>query len=252
MENIRSILVDDEPGNIITLAELLKKYCPGIEVIGNAENIKQAEQLIKKESPDLVFLDIEMPYGNAFDLLEKLRPVEFQVIFVTAFDNYAITAFKYAAVDYILKPVNIEELQAATAKAMKRLYDKGVNSKIEVLLANLAHQNSSTAKIALPTPDGLQFQAQDEIIFFEASSNYTYVHLKDGSKYIVSKTLGDIENMLPAADFCRIHHSFIINMKYIKKYFKGRGGYVVMDDGTSIEVSVRKKDAFLLRFKYKD
>src|ERR1700733_8589510 len=105
MENVRSILVDDEPGNIITLTELLKSYCPGIEVIGKAENIKQAEQLIRKENPDLVFLDIEMPYGNAFDLLEKLRPVEFQVIFVTAFDNYAITAFKYAAVDYILKPV---------------------------------------------------------------------------------------------------------------------------------------------------
>jgi two-component system LytT family response regulator len=252
MEKIRSIIVDDEPGNIITLNGLLKKYCPEIEVVGEAENIRQAEQLIRKEMPGLVFLDIEMPYGNAFDLLEKMRPVEFNVIFVTAFENYAVKAFKHAAVDYILKPVNIQELQAAVAKATKKLYADSVNARIELLLSNLAGNNSSNPKIALPTPEGLQFETIDEIIFFEANANYTYVHIGNNSKYIVSKTLGEVESILPVAVFCRIHHSFIINMKHIKKYYKGRGGYVVMDDGTTIEVSVRRKEAFLQRFRFKE
>ncbi len=252
MEKISAIIVDDEPGNIITLAGLLKKYCPVIELIGEAEDILQGEQLIRKEKPELVFLDIEMPYGNAFDLLEKMRPVEFNVIFVTAFDNYAIKAFKHAAIDYILKPVNIQELQAAVEKATKKMHAEGVNAKIESLLSNLPNGNSLNPKIALPTSHGLQFEALEDIIFFEAKANYTYVHLKDNSKYVVSRPLGEVESILSAAVFCRIHHSFIINMKYIKKYYKGRGGYVVMDDGTSIEVSVRRKEAFLQRFKYKE
>jgi len=252
MNKIRSIIIDDEPGNIITLTGLLNSYCPQIEIIGEAENIQQAEKLIRKESPELIFLDIEMPYGNAFDLLENLRPVDFNVIFVTAFDNYAVKAFKYAAVDYILKPVNIDELQSAVDKATKKLFDEGMNTRIELLLSSLPNNNAFSPKIALPTPDGLLFETLDNIIFFEAKSNYTQVHTSSNTKYIVSRTLGDVESILPASVFCRIHHSFIINIRYIKRYHKGRGGYVVMEDGTSIEVSVRRKEAFLQRFKYKD
>jgi two-component system, LytTR family, response regulator len=250
MNSIKTILVDDEPGNIITLQELLKKFCPFINITGTAENIEQAEELIKKQQPDLVFLDIEMPYGNAFDLLEKLRPAAFEVVFVTAFDDYAIKAFKYAALDYILKPVNIPDLREAAAKVLKRINEKGINSKIELLLSNIKSGQYETDRIALPTIDGLQFEALSDIIFLQSNTSYTTVHLKGGRKYIVSKILGDIEAILPPTGFCRIHNSFIINIHQVKKYHKGRGGYVVMHDGTSIEVSVRKKDDFPARFKF--
>jgi two-component system, LytTR family, response regulator len=249
MDTIKTILVDDEPGNIITLRELLKTYCPFIAVAGVAEDILQAEQLIKKEQPALVMLDIEMPYGNGFDLLEKLRPATFEVIFVTAFDNYAIRAFKYAAVDYILKPVNITELQEAVEKVRRRLSEKGVNAKIELLLSTLKPAQADLNKIAFPTADGLQFEHHENIVFIEANGSYATIHLVGGHRYLVSKNVGEIEQVLPTVDFCRVHNSFIINIRHIRKYHKGRGGYVVMEDGTSIEVAARKKDEFLSRFK---
>lgn len=242
-------MVDDEPGNLITLRELLKTYCPFTQVVGEAEDILQAEQLIKKEQPALVMLDIEMPYGNGFDLLEKLRPANFEVIFVTAFDNYAIRAFKYAAIDYILKPVNITELQEATDKVRRRLHEKGVNAKIELLLSTIKPSSAELSKIAFPTADGLLFETLDNIIFIEANGSYSTIHLRGGQRYLVVKTVGEIEQVLPPTGFCRVHNSFIVNLSNIRKYQKGRGGFVVMEDGTSIEVAARKKDEFLARFK---
>lgn len=246
------MIVDDEPGNIITLVELLKGYCPDVMVSGTAENIRSAEEMIRNEKPDLVFLDIEMPYGNGFDLLEKIRPVDFEVIFVTAFDNYAVKAFRYAAIDYILKPVNIVELQGAVDKVVKRFAEKSINNKVELLLSSLKNNQPELKRIALPTQEGLQFESYADILYLEANANYTFVHIKNGQKYLVSKTLGDFEGILPAADFCRIHNSFIININYIRQYYKGRGGYVVMENGTNIEVSVRKKESFLSKFKYEE
>lgn len=249
METVKTILVDDEPGNIITLRELLKNYCPFIEVMGIAEDIVQAEQLIQKVQPELVMLDIEMPYGNGFDLLEKVRPANFEVIFVTAFDNYAIRAFKYAAVDYILKPVNIAELQDAVEKVRKRITEKSVNTKIELLLSTIKPTQADANKIAFPTADGLQFETIENILFIEASGNYSNVHIKGRKKYLVGKSVGDIEQILPPADFCRVHNSYIINIRSVSKYHRGRGGFVTMEDGTKIEVAVRKKDEFLARFQ---
>jgi two-component system, LytTR family, response regulator len=252
MDNIRSIIVDDEPGNVITLAELLKEYCPQVTIIGTAANIEEAYNLVVKTLPQLIFLDIEMPNGNGFDLLDKIgRDLpDFEVVFVTAFDNYAIKAFKYAALDYILKPVNIEELQKIVQKVNSRLNDKNTNIRITSLLSNLKSQNNTFQKIGLPTIEGFHFEDIDDIIHLEAEGNYTNVYLKNKKIELVSKTLKEFEDILPESVFCRVHHSSIININYIKKYYKGRGGYVEMTNGVRIEISSRKKDDFFERFKH--
>lgn len=250
MQTIKSIIVDDEPGNVVTLTELLTEYCNEIEIIGTASNALQAHDLIKKTDPQLVFLDIEMPYGNAFDLLDKIVPVTFEVIFITAFNNYAITAFKYAAIDYILKPVNIIELKEAIKKVRKRLEDKSINTRINSLLTNLKPENQSAQKIALPTIEGFRFEDVNNITHLEAQGSYTTVFFKAGNKELVSKAIKHFEDILPVSIFCRVHHSHIININYIKKYYKGRGGYVEMEDGTTVEISTRKKDDFLEKFRH--
>lgn len=247
-EKIRSVIIDDEPGNIITLEEMLKAYCPDVTVEGTALNPLLGADLIKNVQPDLVFLDIEMPYGNAFDLLDKLSPVTFEVIFITAFNDYAIKAFKYAALDYILKPVNINELKLAVVKAAKRLDEKKVNTRVASLLSNLKSENQQLQKIGLSTSDGYRFENISNIMYLQAEGSYTTVFIKGNKKEVVSKNLKEFEDILPAADFCRVHHSYLINMNSVKKYYKGRGGYVEMENGATIEISVRKKDEFFSRF----
>jgi two-component system LytT family response regulator len=247
-EKVRSVIIDDEPGNIITLEELLKAYCPGIAIVGTAPNPNAAAQLINEMQPELVFLDIEMPYGNAFDLLDKLAPVTFEVIFVTAFNDYAIKAFKYAALDYVLKPVNINELKTSVNRAIQRLEEKKVNTRINSLLTNLKTENQQLQKIGLSTSDGYRFENISNIMYLEADGSYTNVFIRGDKKEVVSKNLKEFEDILPESDFCRVHHSFIVNMNSIKKYFKGRGGYVEMENGVNIEIAVRKKEEFFSRF----
>lgn len=245
---ISSIIVDDEPGNIVTLQELLKAYCPEVVVIGTALNPLIAFDLIRETKPSLVFLDIEMPFGNAFSLLDKLSPISFEVVFITAFNDYAIKAFKYSALDYILKPVSINELKAAVNKAIKRLDEKNMNSRIASLLNNMKSENQLAPKIGLPTPDGFRFEDINNIQYLEAQGAYTNVFIKGNIKELVSKNLKEFEDILPPSYFCRVHHSHIININFVKKYYKGRGGYVEMEDGNTIEISVRKKDDFLNKF----
>lgn len=247
---IRAVIIDDEPGNIITLTEMLNNYCPSVFLCGTAENIREGELLINKENPHLVFLDIEMPFGNAFDLLDKMMPVRFEVIFITAFNNYAVQAFKYAALDYILKPVNIEELKKSVQRVQERVMEKTVNLRIESLIGNLKGDAQAVKKIALPTVTGLSFEPIDQITRIEAEGNSVVVILKDGKRKPVAKNLGDFEDILTDGNFFRIHNSHIININYVKKYYKGRGGYVEMEDGTTVGVSTRKKDEFLEKFKF--
>jgi two-component system, LytTR family, response regulator len=244
---IRAIIVDDEPGSVFTLQKLLESYCPGIMVTATANDIEKAAELIRSQPPDLLFLDIEMPRGNGFDLLELLRPVHFEVVFVTAFNEYSIKAFKYSALDYLLKPLSISDLQEATEKAAKKIKEKNVHLRIENLLNNLSGKNSLLQKITLPTQEGLLFVPVNNIIRCEASRNYTCIYINSGEKIIVSKTLKEYEELLPGEIFCRVHHAHLINLNYVKKYHKGRGGYIEMDDGASIEVSVRKKEEFMTK-----
>jgi two-component system LytT family response regulator len=249
-ELIRSVIIDDEPGNIITLTEALKEYCPLVRVEGSATNPVKGYELIQEINPGLVFLDIEMPYGNAFDLLDKLAPVSFEVIFVTAFNDYAIKAIRYAALDYILKPININELKEAVNKAIKRLEEKNINTRINSLLNNFKLQDQTSHKIGLPVVDGFRFEDINNIMYIQAEGNYTFVFIEGEKKELVTKSLKEFEDVLPATLFCRVHHSCIININFVKKYFKGRGGYVGMKDGTAIEVSARRKNDFFERFRH--
>jgi len=249
-QEFTGVIIDDEPGNIVTLTEVIKEYCTSINIKGSAPDPIKGFELIRKTDPDLVFLDIEMPYGNAFDLLDKLAPVRFEVIFVTAFDNYAIKAIRYAALDYILKPVNIHELKEAVKKAISRLEERKTNIRIKTLLNNFKQEASSPLKIGLPTIHGFQFEDINTIMYIRAEGNYSSVFIQGQKKELVSKSLKEFEDILPANIFCRVHYSYIININFIKKYFKGRGGCIEMVDGSSIEVSARKKNDFLERFMH--
>jgi len=246
---IKTVIIDDEENNIGTLQSLLTQFCPEIEIIGTAGNAKQAFTVINELQPQLVFLDIEMPMGNGFDLLEKLMPVNFEVIFVTAFDQYAITAFKYAALDYLLKPVSIDDLKRAVNRSAIRIAEKNVNNRIESLIANFRSEAQGLKKIGLPTAEGLVFEEIENIMHLQAESNYTLVYIRNKKKMTITKSLKEFEDLLPANIFCRLHHSHIVNLNYITKYYKGRGGYVELTDGTTVEVSTRKKDDFLEKFK---
>lgn len=243
-----AVIIDDEPRNNRILRKMLEDFCPQVKVIGEAENAELGVQVIRELNPELVFLDIEMPYGNAFDLLDRLKPVRFEVIFVTAFNDYSLKAFRYSALDYLLKPVNIEELQGAVKRAVEKVRSKHLQSQIEVLLQNMNKPDPSTQKLALPSREGLVFIVIGDIIRCEANGGYTYFHMQNNERIISAKNIKEYEDLLPEKLFFRVHHSHLINLNCIKKYHRGRGGFVEMSDGAHIEVATRRKDEFLARF----
>lgn len=246
---VRSVIIDDEEKNVKILRHLIITYCQGVQVVGDANDAVKAEALIRLESPDLVFLDIEMPKGNAFDLLNKLVPFNFEVIFVTAFDEHAIKAFRYSALDYLLKPVNIEELKIAVSKAIRRIGEKSVNRRLEEFLRH-STPGQDTNRIALSTNDGLIFYDINEIVCCTAEGSYTRFDFTGNKQLLVTGTLKDYEERLPEKTFCRVHNSYLINLNHVRRYYRGRGGYVEMDNGSQIEVSARKKDEFLAKFRH--
>jgi len=243
---IRTLIVDDELKNIRILRELLQSYCPQVTVTGEANGFNEAIEMIQTLQPDLLLLDIEMPYGNAFDLLEKLMPVQCDIIFVTAFDNYALKAFKYNALDYLVKPVNIDELKAAVAKAEEKSQQKNINLQLTNLISNF--KNTNAQKIALPLTDGLIFVSVSEIIYLRAKGSCTEIHVQNGKTFTTGRVIKYFEDLLSTGNFYRVHNSYLISVNHIKRYHKGRGGILEMEDGTMIEVSVRKRDEFLSRF----
>ena len=249
MQVLKALLIDDEAGNIIALKELIKEYCPTVRICGTANNIDDGYDLIMINKPDIVFLDIEMPRGNGFDLLDRISDINFEIIFVTAFDDYAIKAFKYSAIHYILKPISAAALQEAVNRAAEKNIDKKNNERISLLLQNLRQEDQTLHKISLPTINGLSFEDVNSIIYLKAEGSYTRVFTQKNKGELISRSLRGFEDILPLSVFCRIHHSYIINMNFVNRYFKGRGGYVEMSDGTEIEVSVRKKEEFLNKFK---
>ena len=244
---IRTVLIDDETDSIKILQKLLGSYCPQVEVVGTAEGVETATMLIHATRPDLVFLDIEMMQGNAFDLLNRLQPINFQVIFVTAFDNYAVRAFRYSAVDYLLKPLDINRLVAAVEKVSGKFEKENVLAQMKMLLENLGSISVSDQKIAIPTLTGLSFVALGDIIRLEAKGGYTTICMVDKQHILATRTIKDYEDILPPNIFYRIHNSHIINLQKIKKYQKGRGGSVVMEDNSNIEVAIRRRDEFISR-----
>jgi len=245
---ISTIIIDDEPNNVQALDSLLKRYCTEVMVVGTANSCDSGYRLISEVSPKLVLLDIEMPAGNAFDMLDRLDSIDFEIIFITAFENYAINAFRYSALDYLLKPVNIKELQSSVQKAITRLKEKNADQRINNLLYNMKVTDTVHQRLVLPANNGLIFIRLNTLVWLEANNNYTNIYLNNNQKILVTKTLGEFENMLPPESFSRVHHSFIVNHDFIKKYQTGRGGYLEMEGGYIIEVSVRKKELFLSKF----
>jgi two-component system, LytTR family, response regulator len=244
---IRTVLVDDEIDSIRVLQKLLESFCPQVAIVGMASGVETALQVIREMHPDLVFLDIEMAQGNAFDLLNQLQPLPFQVIFVTAFDNYAVRAFKYSAIDYLLKPVDIDDLRNAVARVEDRPMEKDLSEKMRTLLEHVGSLQISQQKMAIPTISGLLFVAVQDILRFEAKGSYTNIYLANTDMVMATKTIKEYEEALPESIFYRIHNSHIINLSRIKEYQKGRGGAVVMEDGTIIEVASRRREEFLRR-----
>jgi two-component system LytT family response regulator len=247
LQLIRTVLIDDEIDSNRILRTLLENCCPQVEVVGVADGVGAATDLIRNIGPDLVFMDIEMNQGNAFDLLNRLQPVNFHVIFVTAFDNHAVRAFKYSAIDYLLKPVNIRELCAAVEKIAGKRVESNLLETMRNLVGNMHGAEFGERRMAFPTLDGLSFVVIREIIRVEAKGGYTVFYLQDGSRITATGAMKEYENLLPEAIFFRIHHSHIINLNRIKSYQRGRGGYVTMDDDSFIEVASRRRESFLQR-----
>ena len=219
----------------------MTQHCPEIEVVGEGDGVKAGVEKIKELSPDVVFLDVQMPDGTGFDLLEQFSEINFKIIFASAFDKFAIQAFKFSALDYMLKPIEPEKLKEACAKLNEDNRFAEINKKLEVLMSN----KNSFEKIALPTLDGIIFVKIKEILRCESDNNYTNIFLQDGKKIIVSKTLKEYDEMLSPFNFFRIHKSHLINLAFLARYRKGDGGYVEMEDGAELEVSRRRKEEFL-------
>ncbi len=248
MADINCIIIDDEQMNIKLLQNMLEIHCRQVNVVGTSSCAKNGLQMIQELQPQIVFLDVEMPHMNGFDLLQKLEPVSFDVIFVTAYSHYAVEAFEHHATGYITKPINTEKLVSAVNKAIKRVEEKRINKN----LFSLLEQNTKQAtpdKIPLSTTNGLLFVKIADVMYCESNGNYTHFFLCDEKKIVVSRQLGEYEKLLPEINFTRIHDKYIINLKYIKEYIKGSGGEVVLENGKEIPVATRRKEDFLARFE---
>ncbi|MBN9383343.1 MAG: response regulator transcription factor [Chitinophagaceae bacterium] len=239
---ITAIIIDDEAKGRMALGQKLKAYCPDVRVEGEAEDGEEGLKLIEELQPDVVFLDIEMPRLNGFDMLLKLQRKDFHLIFTTAYDHYAIKAIRFAAFDYLLKPVDIEELKAAVEKIIQNGQQPNNGRRLETLAHNL---QTALNKIAISTLEGLLFFDINDIIHIEAQSNYTVFSFSNRPRLTVSKTLKEFEDLLPSEQFFRTHHSHIINLQYIKRYIKGDGGQIELNNGELVDVSRKKKEEFL-------
>ncbi len=245
---IRCILIDDERNALEMMEWLIKTYCPQVEIVAMCNSAQQGIEQILALRPDVIFLDIEMPRMNGFDMLEQFDKLFFDVVFCTAYDQFAIKAFKYSALNYLLKPVDPEDLKATMARIEEK---KAIPTREQFqLLMQHIHQpvRSTPQRIALTTNDGMLFVPTSDIIYCEAESNYTKVVLSGGKKVIVSKVLKDIDEALAGPDFCRVHSSFLININRIKKYVRGDGGYLIMDDDTNISISRTRRQEFMELF----
>ena len=241
---ITAIIIDDEPNSVFTLNSFLKDHCAQVNILGSAENVKSGKELIEQAKPQLVFLDIEMPFGSGFDLLRSLPKITFEVIFITAYNQYALAAFRFSAIDYILKPIRIAHLKEAVIKAEQRIKEKKTVLNYEQMLQNMQEKDPGKQKIGvIHRGEHLMVQV-DEIMYLVSDGKYTRIHIKDVN-YLILKNLKDFEEMLPPSLFSRIHYGHIININYVSKVQKGRGGNVIMQDGTELEIAVRRKDEFL-------
>lgn len=245
---IKSILVDDEVHCLDTLAILLKEHCREIKILGQYSSGKNALEAIDKLKPEIVFLDIEMPFMNGFELLGHFEEIPFSVIFTTSYDQYAIRAIRYSALDYLLKPIDPEDLMAAVQKAQRQKMHPSTE-QFRMLISQVQHQGSSFNKIAVPTTEGYELVPADQIIRCEAFDNYTHLFLKNKNRIIACRSLKEMEEQLQDfKSFVRVHHSFLVNLNEVLKYIRGEGGYLIMSDQSTINVSRSRKESLLKFF----
>ena len=249
MSKLKAILVDDEQDSREILASYLKKYCPNIQLLEKCDSVKSALRAIEIHDPQVVFLDIEMPYGNGFDLLDQVKDVNFETIFVTAYDNYAIQALNQSAAYYLLKPIDIDELITAIEKISEERKSTNYIEHARILLENIRFPDKTIGKIMLPTLEGFEIVKLEEIIYCEAVDNFTRFYLNDQRKLLICRTLKYFEDTLRGEKFIRIHRSHMINIEYVVRYTKGKGGYVTLKNNVELEVAAKKKGEFIQAFK---
>ena len=242
---LKAVIVEDEKHSRETLKNLLEEFCLNTKVVGMASSVTEAVDTIKQTSPDVVFLDIELQTGTGFDVLNQLPHIHFEVIFTTAFDQYAIKAVKFSSLDYLLKPIDLEELQLAVEKANKKKNQEVYKKQLETLMLNLKQRKPTLNKICLATSDGFEFIEVSQILYCKAEGSYTKFVLKDNETILVSKHLKEYENLLLEQDFMRVHNSFLINLKEVKKFIKSDGGYIIMSNNDSVSISRSKKEGFI-------
>jgi two-component system LytT family response regulator len=247
LDMLRAIIIDDEPHMRQTIRKMLGMYCPNVGIVAEAGGVATGVDAIREHQPNLIFLDIKMDDGTGFDLLDQLRPIDFKVIFITAWDQYAIRAFRFSALDYLLKPLDPDDLVNAVAKAGQS-EQENFNIQLENLNEHLNTQDQSQRKIIIRTLESIFLVPVKDIVFCESASNYTSVHLAGGRKIMVSSTIKEYEDMLDEYGFFRVHKSYLINMKHISGFEKAEGGYVVLENETKIPVASRKKDLLLEMF----
>jgi two-component system LytT family response regulator len=239
---IRTIIVEDENKSLLTLQTLLERYCPEILVIGTGNCVEAGIRVIEEMKPELVFLDIAMPDGDAFDLLNRIGQVEFEIIFITAYNDFALKAFEFSALHYLLKPINYRELEDAVQRFLRVRPVSNIQPRLDILNRSL---KSHFDKISLPSNDGLIIVEIQDIVHLEAAGNYSTVFMANGERIIVTKTLNQFEEILSGLSFVRIHHTHLINLKYVKKYQRGQGGTVTLTNGMMLAVSRTRKNEFI-------
>lgn len=240
---LTAVIIDDEKHSRETLKNLLDEFCKDVQVVATEGTVEGGVKIISEVKPDVVFLDIELQSGTGFDILTQLSEINFEVIFTTAFDQYAIKAVKFSSLDYLLKPIDLEELQLAIEKAKKVKNKETYSNQLKTLIQNI--QQPKLSKICLATSDGFEFVNTSHIYYCQAEGSYTCFILNNGRKLLVSKNLKEYETLLSDQNFMRVHNSFLINLHEVKKYVKADGGYIVMNNDAIVSISRNKKDLFL-------
>ncbi|MBC7866960.1 MAG: response regulator transcription factor [Gloeobacteraceae cyanobacterium ES-bin-316] len=248
---VTALIVDDELHNRIVLEAMLWQHCPEVSAIYQADNVQQAMLLVKEHCPNILFLDIQLQGETGFDLLQQMGEYHFEVIFITAHDNYAIKAFRFNAVDYLLKPVLVNELKEAFGKALVKLRAQNAkgHENIHRLQQQISNSNGMTDSITIPTAEGFLVKPVKDIVYCQASNNYTILHMADHKKITSSYTLGYYEDLLADSTFFRAHRSFLINLPHVSSYKKGEAGYIVMSNGDEVELARNHKTNFIQLFK---
>jgi two-component system LytT family response regulator len=248
MRMIRSVIIEDEAAAREVLKNYIAKYCPQVQLLGEAVHAREAISMLHELKPDLVFLDVEMPFGNAFDVLEACKEVPFEAIFVTAFSEYSLRALNQSAAYYLLKPVNIEELVSAVNKVQQQIEKKTLFNRNQIILENFREEQLHKRQVIIPTIEGFEVVKMENIVHLQGNGNFTDLYLTDGTKKMVCRFLKHFEEILPYP-FLRVHKSHIINIHLVKSYSKSGGGSVMLSNGREVDISPNYKEVFLKSFK---